>query len=136
MEINGIATIVYPARDLAGAIAAWSAITQSEPLFATTDYAAFRVDGVEFGLTRLPWVDHPLVMLDVADIEVARSDLLAHGATPMAEQSDGSLAVLGTVPVTNGDPETGIVDMNGARLAVVRVADGSLLGLRQAVAWQ
>ena len=43
----------------------------------------------------------------------------------------GSLAVLGTAPVMNGDPETGIVDVPGFRLAVVELADGSTLGLRR-----
>jgi len=135
MDINGIATIVYPARDLAAGITAWSAVTGSEPLFATPDYAAFRFAGSEIGLTRLPWVDFPLLMLDVADIDAARASLLAAGCTPMAEIEGGGLAELGTAPVTNGNPDTGIVDMNGARLAVVKVADGHVLGLRQAVAW-
>jgi hypothetical protein len=136
MEINGIATIVYPARDLPAGLSAWRAATGNEPLFETPDYAAFLFGGVEIGLTRLPWVDFPLVMLDVDDIEVARAELLAAGATAMAEVEGGGLAVLGTAPVTNGSPETGIVDMNGARLAVIRIADGSLLGLRQATEWR
>jgi len=135
MDINGIATIVYPARDLGAAITAWTAVTGNEPLFATPDYAAIRFAGTEVGLTRLPWVDFPLVMLDVSDIDVTRADLLARGCTAMAEVEGGGLAELGTAPVTNGNPDTGIVDMNGARLAVVRVPDGHLLGLRQAVAW-
>jgi hypothetical protein len=33
--------------------------------------------------------------------------------------------------VTNGDPDTGIVDVPGARLAVVELANGNKLGLRQ-----
>jgi hypothetical protein len=135
MDINGIATIVFPARDLPTALSAWRSVTGTEPLFETPDYAAFAFSGVEIGLTRLPWVDFPLVMLDVDDIDVARQDLLAAGATAMAEVEGGGLAELGTQPVTNGNPDTGIVDMNGARLAVVRIADGSLLGLRQATEW-
>jgi hypothetical protein len=60
-------------------------------------------------------------------------ELIAAGATPLAETTDGSLAVLGTAPVTNGDPTTGIVDVPGFRLAAVELADGSKLGLRQTV---
>ena len=41
------------------------------------------------------------------------------------------LAELGTAEVTNGDPATGIVDVPGGRLAVVRASDGSLIGLTQ-----
>ena len=44
---------------------------------------------------------------------------------------DTPLAELGTAEVTNGDPETGIVDVPGGRLAVVRVPDGNYLGLSQ-----
>lgn len=33
--------------------------------------------------------------------------------------------------MTNGDPETGIVNVPGARLAVVELANGTKLGLRQ-----
>ena len=54
----------------------------------------------------------------------------------MAEVDGGGLAELGTAPVTNGDPETGIVDTPGARLAVLRLANGNLLALRQAVAME
>jgi len=52
----------------------------------------------------------------------------------MVEVADGSIAELGTSEVANGDPATGIVDVPGGRLAVVRAADGNLLGLNQAVA--
>ncbi len=47
--------------------------------------------------------------------------------------ADGSLRELGTAPVTNGDPETGIVTVPGGKLAVFKTADGSLLALNQAV---
>ncbi len=55
----------------------------------------------------------------------------------LGEVADGSLAEIGTAPITNGDPETGVVEVSGAKLAVVRLADRSHLGLRQAlpVAW-
>ena len=70
----------------------------------------------------------------VDDIEAAHQRLLAAGATAMVEVADGSLAELGTGDVANGDPATGIVDVPGGRLAVVKAADGNLLGLNQAVA--
>jgi hypothetical protein len=34
----------------------------------------------------------------------------------------------------NGDPETGIVDVPGGRLAVLRAPDGNLIGLTQTAA--
>lgn len=49
----------------------------------------------------------------------------------------GSMAELGDAPITNGDPTTGIVNVPGRRLAVLKLADGTLLGLAQdmPVAW-
>ena len=69
-------------------------------------------------------------MTVVEDVHRGR---IATGAVGLGEIADGSLAPLGTVPVTNGDPETGIVDVPGARLAVLQLADGSKLGLRQSL---
>ena len=99
--INGFANVVFPTLDLGTGVTAWTA------------------------------ADGPLVFWEVDDIEEAHRGLSARGATPLAETSDGSLAELGTAEVTNGDPETGIVDVPGGRLAVVRVPDGNYLGLSQ-----
>ena len=128
-----IATVVFPARDLDAGIAAWTTVFGGPPMFAGDDFAAFKSEDLEIGLTSLPWVDEPLVMLATEDIENARRELLDAGATAMAEIAGGGIAELGSAPVTNGDPETGIVDSPGARLAVIRLANGNLLGLRQAV---
>jgi hypothetical protein len=128
-----IATVVFPARDLGAGIRAWSTVFGGGPLFATDDFAVFRSADTEIGLTALPWVDQPLVFLDAEDVEATREQLVAAGATGMGEIADGSLAELGTAEITNGDPRTGIVEIPGSRLAVVRLADGSLLGLRQSV---
>jgi hypothetical protein len=75
--------------------------------------------------------------MDTDDIERTRCELIDAGASGLGEIADGSLAMLGTAPVTNGDPATGIVDVPGSRLAVVQLADGTKLGLRQALpgAW-
>ena len=101
------------------------------------DFAIFKTADIEIGLTSLPWVDGPLVMLDTDDIVESRRAFVKAGAVGLGEIHDGSLAPLGTAPVTNGDPDTGVVDVPGARLAVVQLADGSKLGLRQSLptAW-
>ena len=130
-ELKGFANVVFPARDLAAGVSAWSAMLGREPAFVGADFAAFTGDGVEVGLTALPWVDQPLVFWTVDDIEQAHGALLARGATPLGEIADGSLAELGSAEVTNGDPATGIVEVPGGRLAVVRAPDGSLIGLTQ-----
>ena len=130
-ELKGFANVVFPARDLAAGVAAWSAMLSSEPAFVGEDFAAFTGDGVDVGLTALPWVDYPLVFWKVDDVEQAHRALVARGATPLGEIADGSLAELGSAEVSNGDPATGIVDVPGGRLAVVKAPDGSLIGLTQ-----
>jgi predicted enzyme related to lactoylglutathione lyase len=110
------------------------ALLGQPPAFQGDDFAIFTRGGVEIGLTAKPWVDYPLVFWTVDDIEASHRRLLAAGATAMVEVADGSLDELGTSDVANGDPATGIVDVPGGRLAVVRAADGNLLGLNQAAA--
>jgi catechol 2,3-dioxygenase-like lactoylglutathione lyase family enzyme len=129
--LNGFDTVVFPTRDLQGSVAAWTELLGHGPVFAGDDFAAFDGDDVRFGLSALPWVDHPLVFWQVDDVEEAHRALVARGATPLGEVADGSLAPIGEAEVTNGDPETGIVDVPGGRLAVLRVPDGNLLGLTQ-----
>jgi hypothetical protein len=146
MDTPSIATVVFPARDFEAGVSAWTSVFGTGPAFSSSgrqtppgeaDFAVFRAPDLEIGLTSLPWVDAPLVSLDTGDIARARQDLVDAGATGLGEVADGSLAELGTAPVTNGDADTGIVEVPGARLAVVRLADGNLLGLRQSlpVAW-
>ncbi|MFD0696547.1 hypothetical protein ACFQZT_21030 [Paenibacillus sp. GCM10027628] len=49
----------------------------------------------------------------------------------MGEVAGGSLAELRSVQVTNGIPKTGIVEVPGRRLAVLKAADGNLIGILQ-----
>jgi catechol 2,3-dioxygenase-like lactoylglutathione lyase family enzyme len=130
-ELKGFSNVVFPARDLAAGVAAWSAVLGQEPAFVGEDFAAFSGQGIEIGLTAAPWVDHPLVFWNVDDVVEAHRVLIARGATPLGEIADGSLAEIGTAEITNGDPATGIVDVPGGRLAVLRAPDGNLIGLTQ-----
>ncbi len=130
-ELKGFANVVFPARDLEAGVAAWTAMLGQGPAFVGDDFAAFTGDGVEIGLTALPWVDHPLVFWKVDDIEEAHRALVTRGATALGEVADGSLADIGTAEITNGDAATGIVDVPGGRLAVLRAPDGNLIGLTQ-----
>jgi catechol 2,3-dioxygenase-like lactoylglutathione lyase family enzyme len=129
-ELDGVHLVVYPARDLAAGIAAWTAVLGREPVYQNADYAAYAdgtAGGVEIGLTRLPWAEHPLVFFRVEDIEKAHSGLVASGATALAQDSEG---VLHPAAAT---PSAGIVDVPGRRLAVLRAADGNLVGIAQNV---
>ena len=141
-----IAAVVFPAREFEAGVNAWTSVFGTGPAFSSSgqqtapgeaDFAVFKTPDIEIGLTSLPWVDEPLVFLDTGDIEQARQELIDAGATGLGEVADGSLAELGSAPITNGSAETGVVEVPGARLAVVRLANGNLLGLRQSlpVAW-
>lgn len=141
-----IATVVFPARNFQASVQAWSTVFGAGPAFSSdgverapgeADFAVFKTADTEIGLTSLPWVEEPLVLLDTDDIEQSRQELIEAGAVGLGEIADGSVAPLGSAPVTNGDPDTGIVDVPGARLAVVQLANGSKLGLRQSLpaAW-
>lgn len=145
MTTPTIATVVFPAREFEAGVQAWTSVFGTGPAFSSSgeqtppgeaDFAVFKTPEIEIALTSLPWVDEPLVFLDADDIERARQDLIDAGATGLGEVADGSLAELGTAPVTNGNAETGVVDVPGAKLAVVRLANGNLLGLRQSMPWQ
>ena len=130
-EVKGFANVVLPAHDLDAGVAAWTAMLGQEPAFVGDDFAVFTGNGVEVGLTARPWVDHPLVFWRVDDMASAHRALVARGATPLGEIADGSLAELGTAEITNGEPATGIVEVPGGWLAVLRAPDGNLIGLTQ-----
>ncbi|WP_280236707.1 VOC family protein [Nocardia cyriacigeorgica] len=135
-RLTGFGNVVLPARDLAASIEVWAALLGQQPAFQSDDFAAFSGDGVEIGLTAAPWVDHPLVFWTVEDIEQTHRALIAAGATAMTEIADGSLAEVGAAEAAAGDnidPATGIVDMPGARLAVLKAADGNLIAITQEV---
>ena len=146
MDTPTIATVVFPAREFEAGVSAWTSVFGTGPAFSSSgqqtapgeaDFAVFKTPDIEIGLTSLPWVDAPLVFLDTGDVEQTLRELIDAGARGLGEIADGSLAELGTAPITNGSPETGVVEVPGARLAVVRLANGNLLGLRQSmpVAW-
>ena len=90
-----------------------------EPAFVGADFASFRGDGIDVGLTALPWVDHPLVFWKVDDIEAAHRGLgVSRGATPLGEIADGLARGARRPPRSrNGDRATGIVDVPGGRLS-------------------
>ena len=146
MATPTIATVVFPARDFEAGVHAWTSVFGAGPAFSSSgqqtapgeaDFAVFKTPDIEIALTSLPWVDEPLLFIDAEDIEQTRQGLIDSGATGLGEVADGSLAELGSAPITNGSAETGVVEVPGAKLAVVRLADGNLLGLRQSmpVAW-
>ena len=128
-HVKGFANVVYPTDDLKASVAAWTALLDQEPAYVGEDFAGFTGNGVEVGLSAAPWVDHPLVFWKVDNLEEARQEMIDRGAVPMGEVADGSLAEIGTATITNGDPKTGIVDVGGGKLAVLKAADGNLVAL-------
>ncbi|WP_405495095.1 VOC family protein [Nocardia sp. NBC_00511] len=131
-RITGFANAVYPATDLDASVKAFTALLGDDPVFRTADYAMYATG---IALSSKPWVQFPLPFWNVDDIAVAHQEMIAAGATALGEVADGSLAEIGTAVVTNGDPATGIVDMPGSRLAVLRAADGNLIAINQTTGW-
>jgi hypothetical protein len=129
--VEGIRAVVYPARDLGAAVVAWTAMLGHGPVWESPDYVAFDAGGAEVGLSRLPWFEQPVVFWKVADIEAAWAGLVAGGGTALGETAGGTMAEVNSAEVVNGDPKTGIVTVPGRKLAVVRAADDSLVGLMQ-----
>jgi hypothetical protein len=129
IPFTGVANVVHPTKDLGASVAAWTTLLDADPVFVGEDFAAFAADGVTLALSSAPWVPYPLVMWKVDDLEGVRESMIARGAVPMGEIADGSLAELGTAEITNGDPETGIVDVGSGKLAVLKAPDGNLIAL-------
>ncbi|GAB09262.1 hypothetical protein GOARA_035_00180 [Gordonia araii NBRC 100433] len=132
--LTRIDSVVFPARDLDASIAFWSAALGREPDFRSDDFASFSTETVSIGLTKLPWVDEPVVFWDADDVDNAHRQLSELGSSTLVEVADGSLAPLGEgQPVDGVDPNTGVVDVPGAKLAVLRAPDNTLIALNQAV---
>ena len=130
-QLKGIRSIIFPTRDLQASITAWSQVLGKAPAYQTPDFAVFNDGANEVGLSEAPLVDRPLVYWKVDDIEEAHQALVSTGAKAMGVIAGGSVAELGTAPVTNGDPTTGIFDVPGRRIAALQVADGTVIGLLQ-----
>lgn len=129
---TAFADVVYPTADLDASVAAFTAMLGAEPVFRTEDYAMYAIG---LALSAKPWVRHPLPFWTVVDIAATHAAMVARGATALGEIADGSLAEIGTAPIVNGDPETGIVDLPGNRLAVLKAVDGNLVAINQPVGW-
>ncbi|HZR42338.1 MAG TPA: hypothetical protein VFB12_19615 [Ktedonobacteraceae bacterium] len=130
-KLNGVRAVIFPASNIKASITAWTDILGYPPAYQTPDFAAFLDGDIEIGLSRLAWVDQPLVLWKVEDIEEAHRLLVATGARAMVEGASGLMVEFGTTEIANGDPATGIVDVPGRRLAVLKSADGNLIGILQ-----
>lgn len=101
----GLRTIVYPAPDLADAIAWWTKILGIEPYFNQPYYVGFNPGGYELGLD--PDGDPatgPVTYWGVPDADVAYAELLHAGAEPRDPVAEVGAGIrLGTVtdPVGN-----------------------------------
>ena len=133
-SLKGIRSVIFPTRDLQASITAWTQVLGKAPAYQAPDFAVFNDGDNEVGFSQAPLVDHPLVYWTVEDIEEAHRALVASGAKAMGVIAGGSVAELGTAPVTNGDPTTGIFDVPGRRIAALQVADGTLMAILQETA--
>jgi hypothetical protein len=129
--LRGIRSVIFPTRDLRASITVWTQVLGKSPAYQTTDFAVFNDGANEVGLSQAPLVDQPLVYWKVEDIEEAHRALVAAGAKALGVIAGGSVAELGTAPVTTGDPTTGILDVPGRRIAALQLADGAFIAILQ-----
>lgn len=89
MQLGGLRTVIFPAKDLAASTAWWTEVLGFGPYFEEPFYVGFQVDGDELGL--LPdadVADGAQVYFAVDDVPGALAELVAKGATVTAEATD------------------------------------------------
>ncbi|MFJ7904953.1 VOC family protein [Streptomyces sp. NPDC096198] len=110
---SGAHTIIYPAKDLAGSKAVFSALLEVEPYADQPYYVGFRTAGQEIGLDpngHAKGMTGPVPYWVVADIRTRLAALLEAGAELLQD----------------------VQDVGGGKLiASVKDPDGNLVGLTQ-----
>ena len=101
-------TVIYPAKDLEGSKALFTALLGQGPTSDTPYYVGFSVDGLEIGLN--PYGTEPTCYWDVADINAMIATLVAAGGVVKQEPTDVG---------------------GGMLVASVTEPSGSVVGLRQ-----
>src|SRR4029078_3264774 len=98
--LRGLRTVIYPAPDLEGAKAWWTALIGTGPYFDEPFYVGYEVGGYELCL--LPTADPAdgaLVYWGVPDVHAAVAAAIASGATEhIAESKAGGDNVTATLP--------------------------------------
>jgi predicted enzyme related to lactoylglutathione lyase len=109
---SGLRTVIYPVSDLARAKALFGALLGAEPVMDASYYVQFSVDGQAVGLDPYGHRDSgPVGYWHVDDVRATLDQLLAAGAETLQD----------------------VRDVGGGTLtALVKDADGNVLGLRQA----
>lgn len=106
--------IVIPVKDLAAATKIYRTWLGAEPHTDTPYYVGFNVGGVEIGLNpngHAMGMTGPTVMAEAADLDAARAELLAAGAT---EVSGPQLAGPGQRHCTLADADGNPIGLIGA----------------------
>ena len=107
---QGVTTVVYPVKDLAKAKALFSALLGVEPYADAPYYVGYKVAGQDIGLDPNGHKHGMTPYYQVDDIKQSLQALLDAGATPVQD----------------------VKDVGGGKLiAVVKDADGNIIGLTQ-----
>jgi predicted enzyme related to lactoylglutathione lyase len=107
---KGIQTIVYPVKDVAKAKALFTALLGIEPYADAPYYVGFKVNGQDIGLDPHGHQHGATAYYDVDDIRKALQSLLDADAQMVQDVKDVG---------------------GGLLIAVVKDADGNIIGLRQ-----
>jgi predicted enzyme related to lactoylglutathione lyase len=84
--LQGLRTVIYQVRDLAGATEWYTRVAGHPPYFNQPFYVGFEVGGYELGL--LPDGDGVATYWGTADIDAEHARLIALGAKPNGEIKD------------------------------------------------
>ncbi len=107
---QGVKTVIYPVKDLAKAKALFSALLGVEPYADAPYYVGYKVGGQDIGLDPHGHQHGMTPYYQVDDIKQSLQALLGAGATTVED----------------------IKDVGGGKLiAVVKDADGNIIGLTQ-----
>jgi predicted enzyme related to lactoylglutathione lyase len=107
---HGVKTVVYPVKDLAKAKSLFTALLGKEPYVDQPYYVGYKVGDQDIGLDPNGHKHGATPYYQVDDIKQCLQALLAAGATSVQEATDVG---------------------GGMLIAVVKDADGNIIGLRQ-----
>jgi predicted enzyme related to lactoylglutathione lyase len=107
---QGVKTVVYPVSDVVKAKAIFTALLGVEPFIDQPYYIGYRVGGQDIGLDPNGHRHGMTAYYDVEDIKATLQALLDNGATTVQDVTDVG---------------------GGKRIAVVKDAEGNIIGVSQ-----
>ena len=103
---NGMNTIIYPTKDIAGAKQLYRTLLDSDTVIDQPYYVGFEVDGQDIGLDpngHSKGMTGPVAYWDVDDIRTALERLLSAGAALRQDVTDVGVKLIATIADADGN---------------------------------